>query len=231
VALVTGGGSGIGAAGPQQPHGGARVAVADISGGSESEADLWIDCDVTSSTAVDHAVESTVQGLGGLDVLVCAAGMSGPVADPWDMTDEHWRRIHAVNSDGVFYACRAAARHMLAAGRGHIVNVASVAGQRGPAGLAAYAASKAAVIGLTQSFGLSLAPHGVFVNAVAPGLIGTPLIGETTEEGLAMMVSRMAIKRMGTADEVARLIAFMCSDDASFTVGATFDISAGRTLT
>jgi NAD(P)-dependent dehydrogenase (short-subunit alcohol dehydrogenase family) len=238
VALVTGGNSGIGAATVRQlKAGGAKVAVADITvlddgaHAPDLHADLWLHCDVSSSEAVDAAVSTTIRELGGLDILVCAAGISGRPSQPWELTDAEWRRLQSVNADGTFFACRAAARHMVEARSGRIVNVASAAGLRGPAMLAGYASSKAAVIALTQSLGLALAPYGVLVNAVTPGLIRTPLIGKTDEGAQAVMVSRMAIKRMGEPDEVARLIAFMCSDDLSFTTGAWFDISAGRTLT
>lgn len=232
VALVTGGSSGIGAATASLlRRSGATVAVADLSAPTGVEIDLFVQCDVTDSAAVDAAVATTIEQAGALDALVCAAGIPGSVSEPWEIPDDEWHRIRAVNHDGTFFACRAAARHMVTVGRGRIVNVASVAGLRGQASLAAYAATKAAVVNLTQSFGVALAPHGILVNCVTPGVIRTPLLDDVDDAALKVMVSRMPIGRMGEPIEVARLIAFLASDDLSFTTGASFDVAAGRTLT
>ncbi|MBV6729803.1 SDR family NAD(P)-dependent oxidoreductase [Nocardioides daeguensis] len=229
VALVTGGASGIGAATAALLRaGGATVVVADLVVGDAEHA---LGCDVTDAAAVDTVVDTVVRTHGGLDILVCAAGTPGTVGLPWEIGDEEWRRISAVNLDGTFHACRAAARHMAQRRRGRIVNVASVAGTRGQASLAAYAASKAGVVNLTQSFGVALASYGVLVNCVTPGVIRTPLLEGVDDDALDAMVSRMPIGRMGEPEEVARLIAFLASDDLTFSTGATFDVSAGRTLT
>lgn len=229
IALVTGGASGIGAATTALLRaGGGTVVVADLSTQDDPHALL---CDVTDAASVDATVETVVQTHGRLDVLVCAAGTPGSVSLPWEISDQDWRRINAVNLDGTFHACRAAARHMTQRGHGRIVNVASVAGTRGQASLAAYAASKAGVVNLTQSFAVALAPYGVLVNCVTPGVIRTPLLDGVDDDALRAMVSRMPIGRMGEPEEVARLIAFLAGDDLTFSTGAVFDISAGRTLT
>ena len=181
VALVTGGASGIGAATiARLRESGARTAVFDLSG--EGDADVVIGGDVTRSSDLDGAVERVVNELGRLDVLVCSAGVSGESLSTVDVPDEEWRRVFAVNSDGVFFANRAALRVMVPAGYGRIVNVASIAGKEGNPMAGAYSASKAAVIAMTKAMGKDVAGRGVLVNCIAPSVIETTMIGDMTHE-------------------------------------------------
>jgi 3-oxoacyl-[acyl-carrier protein] reductase len=228
VVLVTGGASGIGAATVALLRDrGARVASFDL---QDSGADLDVVGDATSSADVDAAVARAERELGPLDAVVCCAGTGGDSVHTADITDEEWRRVFALNCDGVFYFNRAAARVMVPRGSGRVVNVASIAGKEGNPMAAAYSASKAAVIGMTKSFGKDLATTGVLVNCIAPAVIATPILEQLSEEHIDYMVSRIPLGRMGRPEEVAELIAFLASDRMTFSTGATFDISGGRAV-
>jgi 2-dehydro-3-deoxy-L-rhamnonate dehydrogenase (NAD+) len=230
VALVTGGASGIGAATAALLRDrGARVASFDL---KESGADGVLDVagDATASADVDAAVERVERELGPLDAVVCCAGTGGDSLHTADISDEEWRRVFALNCDGVFYFNRAAARVMAPRGSGRVVNVASIAGKEGNPMAAAYSASKAAVIGMTKSFGKDLATSGVLVNCIAPAVIATPILEQLSDEHVEYMVSRIPMGRMGRPEEVAELIAFLASDRMTFSTGATFDISGGRAV-
>jgi 3-oxoacyl-[acyl-carrier protein] reductase len=191
---------------------------------------LGIRGDVTRSEDADAAVARVEAELGGLDVLVCCAGVGGESLRTVDVPDAEWRRVFAINCDGVFYCNRAALRAMLPRGYGRIVNVASIAGKEGNPMAAAYSASKAAVIGMTKSFGKDVAGTGVLVNCIAPAVIETPILDQLSDEHIRYMVERIPLKRLGKPDEVARLIAYLASEDLSFATGACFDISGGRAV-
>jgi NAD(P)-dependent dehydrogenase (short-subunit alcohol dehydrogenase family) len=230
VALVTGGARGIGAAtAARLAAGGARVAVFDLAVDG-AEADLAIAGDVSRSGEIDAAVERTVRELGGLDILVCCAGVSGQSLKTVDVDDEEWDRVLAINASGVFYANRAAIRAMAPLGYGRIVNVASIAGKEGNPMAGAYSASKAAVIALTKAVGKDVADTGILVNCVAPAVIETPMLADITQEHIDYMVSRIPLGRIGQPEEVAALICFLASEDLSFSTGATYDISGGRAV-
>jgi 3-oxoacyl-[acyl-carrier protein] reductase len=229
VALVTGGASGIGAAAVERLRaGGAKVAVFDL---QETDGDVFsIRGDVTRSADVDAAVGRVVDEFGRLDALVNAAGISGHSLRTIDVSDEEWERVFAINANGTFWFCRAAARVMVEAGYGRIVNVASIAGKEGNPMAAAYSGSKAAVIGFTKSLGKDLAGTGVLVNSIAPAVIETPMLGDMSQEHIEYMVSRIPLGRLGQTDEVAALICWLASDEMSFSTGACFDISGGRAV-
>jgi 2-dehydro-3-deoxy-L-rhamnonate dehydrogenase (NAD+) len=230
VALVTGGASGIGAATAEcLAEGGATVAVFDQQADGSHEA-IAISGDVTRSHDLDAAVRRLEDEHGRLDILVCCAGVSGESLRTVDVGDEEWQRVLAVNATGTFYANRAALPGMIARGYGRIVNVASIAGKEGNPMAAAYSASKAAVITLTKSIGKDVAGTGVLVNCIAPAVIETPMLGDMSEEHIAYMVERIPLGRMGRPEEVARLIAFLASDEMSFSTGACFDLSGGRAV-
>jgi len=215
IALVTGGASGIGAATVERLRaGGAEVHIFDLASGD----------DVRDAPQIEEAVERLPR----LDILVCSAGVAGDSIHTEDVSDEEWERVLAINLNGVFYANRAAVRKMKPAGYGRIVNVASIAGKEGNPMAAAYSASKAAVIGLTKSIGKDVAGTGVLVNCIAPAVIDTPLLGQSTEEHIAYMTSRIPLARLGQPEEVAALISWLASDEMSFSTGACFDISGGR---
>jgi 3-oxoacyl-[acyl-carrier protein] reductase len=230
VALVTGGAGAIGAAAAARlMEGGARVATLDLRAGT-AEGVLAIEGDVSRSEDVEAAVGRVESELGGLDVLVCCAGVSGDSLRTIDVDDREWERVFAVNSDGTFFANRAAARRMVPRGYGRIVNIASIAGKEGNPMAAAYSASKAALIAMTKSVGKDLAGTGVLCNSIAPAVIETPMLGDMTQEHVDYMVARIPLGRMGRPDEVAGLIAFLASEEMSSSTGACFDLSGGRAV-
>jgi len=231
VALVTGGGSGIGAATVELLRtSGARVGVLDVHLDGLRDDVLGVQGDVTRSEQVEAAVVRVESELGRLDVLVCSAGVGGQSMPAVDVPDEEWRRVFAINCDGTFFCNRAVVRRMVANGYGRVVNVASIAGKEGNPMAAAYSASKAAVIGLTKSIGKEVAGTGVLVNCIAPAVIDTPILGQLSDEHIGYMVERIPLKRTGQPEEVARLIAYLASEDLSFSTGACFDISGGRAV-
>jgi NAD(P)-dependent dehydrogenase (short-subunit alcohol dehydrogenase family) len=231
VALVTGGASGIGAATVELLRAsGAGVAVFDLAPGGQAQDVLTIQGDVTSSADAEAAVQRVESELGGLDVLVCSAGVGGDSVRAIDMPDEEWRRVFAINCDGTFFFNRTAVRGMAERGYGRVVNVASIAGKEGNPMASAYSASKAAVIGLTKSIAKEVADTGVLVNCIAPAVIDTPILSQLSEEHIGYMLQKIPLGRVGKPEEVARLIAYLASEDLSFATGACFDISGGRAV-
>jgi NAD(P)-dependent dehydrogenase (short-subunit alcohol dehydrogenase family) len=225
VALVTGGASGIGAAAARLlKAGGAEVVTFDL----DSSAD--VQGDVSRSEDLDGCVAQVESEHGHLDILVNSAGIPGASLHTVDVSDAEWRRVFAVNVDGSFYACRAVLPRMLHRGYGRIVLVASIAGKEGNPMAGAYSASKAAVIALTKAVGKDVAGTGVLVNCVAPAVIETPILKELSEEHVSYMVSRIPLGRMGSAEEVAAMIAWLASEDCSFSTGACYDVSGGRAV-
>ena len=221
---------------------GAVVWLADIDDRVENVAtdigaDAGVVCDVADSTAVDALVAAMVERHGGLDVAVANAGIGGggPLRE---MADEAWRRILAVNLDGVFFTCRAAARAMIPQRAGAIVTVGSVFGRDTPAGSAAYGAAKAGIVALTQSLARELAPVGIRVNCVSPGHMDTELYraalrrraaasGRTFEETVAGELAQIPLARFGTGEDVAGLVTFLASADASYVTGQTINVDGG----
>jgi 2-dehydro-3-deoxy-L-rhamnonate dehydrogenase (NAD+) len=229
TALVTGAASGIGAAtAALLRERGGRVASFDLSADGVPDGVLAIEGDVTDSAQADAAVARVEDELGGLDILVCCAGVGGDSLHTADVGDEEWRRVFAINLDGVFYFNRAATRAMVPRGYGRIVNVASIAGKEGNPRAAAYSASKAAVIRMTKAIGRDLATTGVLVNCIAPAVIATPILEQLSQEHIDYMVGKIPMGRMGRSEEVAELIAFLAGERLSFSTGATYDISGGR---
>jgi 2-dehydro-3-deoxy-L-rhamnonate dehydrogenase (NAD+) len=230
VAIVTGGSSGIGAAVVERlVRMGVLTASFDLREGSEDDV-LYIAGDVSRSQGVDGAVARVERELGPIDVLVCSAGVPGASLPTVDVTDEEWRRVMAINADGVFWCNRAVLPGMIARGYGRIVNVASIAGKEGNPMAGAYSASKAAVIGLTKAIGKDVAQSGVLVNCVAPAVIETPILAGVSQEHVDYMLQRIPMGRVGRADEVAALICWLASDECSFSTGAVYDISGGRAV-
>lgn len=230
VAIVTGASSGIGAAVARRLLAeGAAVASFDLSAAAPDGA-LALEVDVTESAQVDAAVERVTTELGPVDVLVCSAGIPGRSLRTVEVSDEEWRRVMAIDADGVFFCNRAVLPGMVDRGYGRIVNIASIAGKEGNPMAAAYSAAKAAVIALTKAIGKDVARTGVLVNCVAPAVIETPILAGMSEEHVAYMVEKIPMGRMGAADEVAALACWLASDECTFSTGATFDVSGGRAV-
>jgi 2-dehydro-3-deoxy-L-rhamnonate dehydrogenase (NAD+) len=230
VALVTGGSSGIGHATAERLlREGARVATFDLHDGAPEGA-LELVGDVTDSAQVEAAATAVADEFGPIAILVCSAGVPGRSLRTVDVDDDEWRRVLAVNADGVFFCNRAVLAGMVERGYGRIVNVASIAGKEGNPMAAAYSASKAAVIALTKSVAKDVAGTGVLVNCIAPAVIDTPILEGITQEHVDYMLERIPLGRMGTAEEVAALTCWLASDECSFSTGATFDASGGRAV-
>ena len=173
-------------------------------------------------------MQASVAALGGLDVLVCSAGITGPNGPVRDYPTDAWKHVFDVNVHGLFYCNRAAIPVLEKTGYGRIVNVASIAGKEGNPNASAYSASKAAVIGLTKSLGKELARTDIRVNCVTPAAVKTAIFDQMTQEHIGFMLSKIPIGRFGTVDEVAALICWLASEEASFSTGGVFDVSGGR---
>jgi 3-oxoacyl-[acyl-carrier protein] reductase len=231
VALVTGGASGIGKAVARRLLvEGASVACLDLHVEAALDGVLAMAGDVSRSADVQAAVAGVEGELGPIDILVCSAGVPGNSLATVDVADEEWRRVMAVNADGVFYCNRAVIPGMVARGYGRIVNVASIAGKEGNPMAAAYSASKAAVMAMTKAIGKDLARTGVLVHCIAPAVIETPILEGISQEHIDYMVERIPMGRMGQPDEVASLVSWLVSDECSFSTGAVYDISGGRAV-
>jgi 2-dehydro-3-deoxy-L-rhamnonate dehydrogenase (NAD+) len=231
VALVTGGGRGIGqAVGALLLSRGAKVASFDLDASGSPDGAVPVEGDATDSSSVADAVARVEREVGPIDAVVCCAGTAGDSLRTVDVTDDEWRRVFALNCDGVFYFNREAARVMAPRGSGRIVNVASIAGKEGNPMAAAYSASKAAVIALTKAIGKDLAGTNVLVNCIAPAVIETPLLTQMSEEHIGYMVEKIPMGRLGQTHEVAALVAWLASEECSFSTGATYDISGGRAV-
>ena len=230
-AVVTGGVSGIGAAVAQRlAREGARVAVWDVneaalaaSGAAHTER-----LDLADADAVARAADATTAALGGIDILVASAGITGPNATVWEYPVDEWKRVIDVNLNGVFYSNRAVVPHMQAGGYGRIVNIASIAGKEGNPNAAAYSASKAGVIGLTKSLGKELAKSEIRVNCVTPAAVRTPIFDQMSQAHIDFMLGKIPLGRFGTTEEIAALVCWLASEEASFTTAAVFDCSGGR---
>jgi NAD(P)-dependent dehydrogenase (short-subunit alcohol dehydrogenase family) len=176
----------------------------------------------------EDALRRVGDEVGPVDVLVNSAGIVGSNKPLLETTADEWRQVLEINVLGTVNTMRVFIPGMRDRGWGRVVNIASIAGKDGNPNLSIYSASKAAVIGLTKSAGKELATTGVLVNAIAPALIATPMNDDTAPETLAYMASLIPMKRVGRPEEVAELIAFLCSDRVSFSTGAVYDISGGR---
>jgi 3-oxoacyl-[acyl-carrier protein] reductase len=208
---------------------GAKVATLDL-GGKPPKGAVALVADVSDSGDVEAAMARAGAELGSIDILVCSAGIPGASVPTVDVTDEEWRRVMAVDADGVFFCNRAVLPGMIDRGYGRIVNVASIAGKEGNPMAAAYSAAKAAVIAMTKAIGKDVARTGVLVNCIAPAVIETPILDGLSAGHLDYMVERIPMGRMGSPDEVAALACWLASEDCSFSTGATYDISGGRAV-
>jgi NAD(P)-dependent dehydrogenase (short-subunit alcohol dehydrogenase family) len=238
-AVVTGGAQGIGLAVAQRLiASGAKVCLwdrdaklldetlASLRRGGASAAGETVD--VTDAAAVAAAAEGTSRRLGSIDILVNNAGIAGMNAPVTDYPIDEWRRVIDINLNGVFNCCRAAVPGMVAKGYGRIVNVASVAGKEGNPNAAAYSASKAGVIALTKSLGKEVAGQNIAVNCITPAAAKTAIFAQMTQQHIDYMLSKIPRARFVEVDEIAAMVAWLCSAENSFTTGAVFDISGGR---
>lgn len=236
VAVVTGGAQGFGRAITERfVNSGARVAIWDVdqvfaqrTANEVGNGTKSYGLDVSELAAVEKARDATIKDFGKIDILVNNAGIAGVNATVWDTTIEEWRRVMRINLDGPFVCSKAVVPHMITQQYGRIVNIASIAGKEGNPNAAHYSASKAGVIALTKSLGKELASYDIAVNAVTPAAAKTAIFDQITQQHIDFMLSKIPRARFVKVEELAAMVAWMASEDNSFTTGAVFDISGGR---
>ena len=238
IAVVTGGAQGIG------------LAIAEILLKSGALVSLWdqdeklvnetaqrfslkgnveaVVMDVADLISVENAVRQTQDALGGIDILICNAGISGPTEKLWEYPPEAWQKVIDINLTGVFNCLRAVTPIMIEQNYGRIVNVASVAGKEGNPNASAYSSSKAGVIALTKSLGKELAQFDIAVNCITPAAAKTQIFDQMSEEHIQYMLSKIPRERFLKVDEAASMVAWLCSSENSFTTAGVFDLSGGR---
>jgi 3-oxoacyl-[acyl-carrier protein] reductase len=235
-AVVTGGATGLGYAIAQRLiASGGSVTLWDRDGeaarraasslGAQAHA---VEVDVAKEDSVAQAVQATRARNPQVDALVNSAGITGPNTKVWDYPVDAWRQVMDVNLTGLFLCCRAIVPLMREKNYGRIVNIASVAGKDGNPNASAYSASKAAVMALTKSLGKELADTGVRVNCVTPAAVKTAIFDQMTQEHINFMLSKIPMGRFGTPEEIAAMVGWLCTEDCSFSTGAVFDLSGGR---
>jgi len=239
VVLLVGGAGGMGAATAMEfAKEGAKVVIADIDlnraneirdeirelGGEASV----IKCDVTKVEDVDYMVEAVIKTYGGIDVLVYLTGIPGRIASTWEIPVEDWDMVINVNLRGAFLVCRKVVKHMIERGRGRIITVSSVAGKDPNPYMAAYDASKAGLIAFTRCLALEVAKYGINVNCVVPGITETPFLRSMGEDAVRRSASLVPLGRVAKPEEIAKVIVFLASDDASFVTGAAWNVTGGR---
>ncbi|MDI1270335.1 MAG: SDR family NAD(P)-dependent oxidoreductase [Polaromonas sp.] len=235
-AVVTGGATGLGYAIAQrliQSGGSVTLWDRDEAAAKQAAAALGprasaVAVDVSQHASVRAAVQATLLLAPKVDALVNSAGVTGPNVKLWDYPVDAWEQVMAVNLNGLFLCCREWAPHLRANNYGRIVNIASVAGKDGNPNASAYSASKAGVIALTKSLGKELADTSVRVNCVTPAAVKTAIFDQMTPEHIAFMLSKIPMGRFGTPDEVAAMVVWLCTEECSFSTGAVFDLSGGR---
>jgi 3-oxoacyl-[acyl-carrier protein] reductase len=236
TAVITGGAAGIGLAIAQRlTASGGKVSLWDKDPSALKSAQSILGnaiktcvVDVADVGSVDAAATATSGALGRIDALVCSAGVAGLNATTWQYSVDEWHQVIAINLNGVFYCNRAVVPIMLERDYGRIVNIASIAGKEGNPNASAYSASKAGVIGLTKSLGKELAKTGIRVNCVTPAAVKTAIFDQITQQHVDFMLSKIPLGRFGTVDEIAAMVAWLCTEDCSFSTGAVFDLSGGR---
>ncbi len=228
VAVVTGGASGIGQAITDcMKAAGADVHVWDLKPAQRDDVTSHV-VDVSSPDSIAAAVSAITAGGTTIDILSNNAGFAGNTVSVLEADPEEWRRIVDVNLTGTYECCRHVVPHMMASPAGRIVNMASLAGKEGTPNASAYSAAKAGVIALTKSLAKELAQTNIRANSVAPAAVETPILDQVTPEFLQIMIDKSPLKRLGTTEETAQLVMWLCSEACSFNTGACFDLSGGR---
>ncbi|HET9580023.1 MAG TPA: SDR family NAD(P)-dependent oxidoreductase [Usitatibacter sp.] len=237
-AIVTGGAAGIGLAIAQRlAHSGAAVTLWDRDARALADAaklvtgDTQVETvDVSVDADVKRAVDSTLAKMKQIDVLVCSAGITGPNTTTWEYPVDAWKQVIDVNLTGVFLCNRHVVPHMQKRDYGRIVNIASIAGKEGNPNAVAYSASKAGVISITKSLGKEVAKSGIRVNCVTPAAVKTGMFAQMTQAHIDFMLSKIPMGRFGQVEEIAAMVAWLCTEECSFSTGAVFDLSGGRAV-
>ena len=184
--------------------------------------------DVSNVSEVDAAAAATTDALGGIDILVANAGISGPNLPLWEYPPDSWRQVIDIDLNGVFFCCRAIVPMMIRQNYGRIVNTSSIAGKEGNPNASAYSAAKAGVIALTKALGKELAGHNIAVNCITPAAAKTRLFEQMTQQHIDYMLAKIPRGRFLLVEELASMVAWLASEENSFTTGAVFDLSGGR---
>ncbi len=237
-AVITGGAAGIGFAIAQRlAHSGAQVTLWDRDAKALAEASKAVAggvhvcaVDVTDEHQVRKALDETLARTKRVDALVCSAGITGPNTTVWEYPTEAWKQVLDINLTGVFLCNKVVVPHMQKNDYGRIVNIASIAGKEGNPNASAYSASKAGVISLTKSLGKELAKTGIRVNCVTPAAVKTGMFAQMTQGHIDFMLSKIPMGRFGLVEEIASMVAWLCTEDCSFSTGAVFDLSGGRAV-
>ena len=237
-AVITGGAAGIGFAVAQRlVASGARVSLWDRDSAALAKAAAALGSgthvatlDVADEAQVNAARDSALAAFGAVDVMVCSAGITGPNVPVADYPLDAWKQVLDINLTGLFLCNKSLVPHMTARDYGRIVNIASIAGKEGNPNASAYSASKAGVISLTKSLGKELARSGIRVNCITPAAVKTAIFDQMTPQHIEYMLSKIPMARFGGADEIAALVAWLASEDCSFSTGAVFDLSGGRAV-
>jgi len=236
TAIVTGGAQGIGRAIIERfVDSGARCMIWDQDGALAERAaaeigngTTWKGVDVSDPEAVETATQRAAEEMGSIDILVTSAGVAGLNAMVWEYPVEEWKRVHAINLDGTFLCARSIVPIMRKKGYGRICFIASIAGKEGNPTASSYSSSKAGVIALTKSLGKELAGEDIAVNRVTPAAARTRIFEQVTQEHIDYMLSKIPRGRFLQIEEAAAMVAWLVSEENSFTTGATFDLSGGR---
>ena len=236
VAVITGGASGVGLeVGARIVAEGGKVSLWDRDPETLAKAAAvvgagghTVQVDVTDAGKIAGAAEAVFNKFGRIDILVASAGITGPTVKLWEFPVEEWRRVIDIDLNGVFNSCRAVVPFMLKNDYGRIVNISSVAGKEGNPNASAYSTAKAGVIGLTKSLGKELAASGIRANCVTPAAFKSPILTQMPQSHIDFMKSKIPMGRLGETSEVAALVCWLASQECSFSTGATFDISGGR---
>ena len=241
VAVITGGAQGIGLAiAERMLHSGASVVLWDVDAAMLAQAEATLGAlgmagtvgtaiiELTMEADVADATQRTVAAHGRIDILVNNAGITGGNAPTWELAPDVWRRVIEVNLIAPYLTCRAVVPQMVKQGYGRIINIASVAGKEGNPNASHYSASKAGLIALTKSLGKELATKGVLVNAVSPAAAKTAMFASMTQQHIDFMLSKIPMARFLEVNEAAAMVAWLASEECSFSTGAVFDLSGGR---
>jgi NAD(P)-dependent dehydrogenase (short-subunit alcohol dehydrogenase family) len=238
VAVITGGAQGIGyATAERMLASGAAVVLWDADAGKLAQAKASLagqgvvttsTVELTSEASVDAATKAAIAAHDKIDIVVNNAGITGGNGTTWELDPEVWRRVIEVNLIAPYLVCRRVVPHMLAAGYGRIVNIASIAGKEGNPNASHYSASKAGLIALTKSLGKELAGKGIVVNAITPAAAKTAMFATMTQQHIDYMLSKIPMGRFLEVSEAAAMVAWLSSEDCSFTTGSVVDLSGGR---
>ncbi len=240
TAIITGAARGIGKAIAERlARDGFSTVIADIDeqaaldtaqqiAKSSGGASKGIRVNVSDPDSVDRMVAETVATFRSLDVLVNNAGIAGQAAPVHEYDVKEWRRVMAIDLDGVFFCSKSVLPKMLAQGSGRIINIASISGKEGNPNMCAYSSAKAGVIGFTKALGKEVATRGIYVNCITPAVVETEILGQLTAQAVQYMISKIPMGRVGKPEEVAALVSWLASDQCSFSTGAVFDLSGGR---